>query len=46
MQSSIKNELACEKLLIQGLDKIGRPILIVQVCEDGCCVLKVLFVCL
>ena len=31
LQSSIKNELACEKVLIQGLDKAGRPILIVQV---------------
>lgn len=31
LQSSIANELACEKVLIQGLDKASRPVLIVQV---------------
>jgi hypothetical protein len=31
MQASIANELACEKAYIQGVDRKGRPLMIIQV---------------
>ncbi|KAF5836715.1 CRAL-TRIO domain-containing protein [Dunaliella salina] len=34
-ESSIANELKCEKVVIQGLDKASRPVMIVQVCKHN-----------